>query len=184
MMSTSYSLREAGSADASAMAKVRVDTWRSAYRGIVADDYLAGLSYGATAAQWRETVLGHPRSGTLALVAEDERDGIIGIAVGGPEDSGDPVYRAQVYVLYVLSTHQGRGIGRRLVEVEVRHFLDLRLRTMLIWVLAANPWRAFYEELGGCPVREKEVDIGGALYPEIGYGWDDLGSFAFKPEVS
>ncbi len=176
-MNRLYTIREANTTDAGAMAKVRVDTWRAAYRGIISDDYLASLSYENTASQWREMILNHLRPGALALVAEDAQDGIVGIAVGGPESSGDPIYQAQIYVLYVLPEHQRRGIGRKLVEAEVHHFLDQRLTTMLIWVLADNPWQAFYEALGGHPVRKKEEEIGGIRYMEVGYGWDDLGHF-------
>ena len=46
--------------------------------------------------------------------------------------------------------------------------------SMLVWVLAANPYRSFYEALGGQPVAERETNIGGAQLAEIAYGWQDL----------
>jgi hypothetical protein len=47
--------------------------------------------------------------------------------------------------------------------------------TMLLWVLTANHGaRRFYASLGGRAVREQLTEIGGASYPELGYGWDDL----------
>jgi len=38
-------IREATHNDIPALAKVHVDTWRTAYRGIMPDEYLANLSY-------------------------------------------------------------------------------------------------------------------------------------------
>lgn len=44
-LSSMYIIREAQIADAPAIARVGVDTWRSTYCGIMADDYLDDLSY-------------------------------------------------------------------------------------------------------------------------------------------
>ena len=44
-----FIIREAHPNDGPGMAKVHVDTWRAAYRGILPDDFLDGLSYQATA---------------------------------------------------------------------------------------------------------------------------------------
>jgi hypothetical protein len=45
-------LREARPADAAKIARVHVDGWRTTYRGIVPDDYLAALSYEAQERSW------------------------------------------------------------------------------------------------------------------------------------
>jgi hypothetical protein len=38
-------VREANPTDAAAIAKVHVDSWRTTYKSIVPDDFLANLSY-------------------------------------------------------------------------------------------------------------------------------------------
>jgi len=55
---------------------------------------------------------------------------------------------------------------------------------MLVWVMAANQYKIFYEALGGRPFAEKEVNIGGANLVEVAYGWRDLGTFIkmLKPD--
>jgi hypothetical protein len=45
---------------------------------------------------------------------------------------------------------------------------------MLVWVLAKNPYRKFYDKLGGKYIRSKEIEIGGTTYEEVAYGWKDL----------
>jgi hypothetical protein len=54
------------------------------------------------------------------------------------------------------------------------------LNSMLIWVLKDNPCCAFYERLGGAPVGEKEIEIGGKMLIEVAYGWSDLGALSRK----
>ena len=46
-------VRAATPDDVDAIARVHVETWRSAYRGLVPDEYLAGLSPARRADQWR-----------------------------------------------------------------------------------------------------------------------------------
>jgi hypothetical protein len=48
---------------------------------------------------------------------------------------------------------------------------------MLVWTIAANLYRSFYEKLGGQQVGEKEANIGGTKLKEISYGWQDLSAF-------
>jgi hypothetical protein len=48
---------------------------------------------------------------------------------------------------------------------------------MLVWVLADNPSRGFYEQMGGRYVMEKEIVIGGDKpLQEVAYGWPDIGA--------
>jgi hypothetical protein len=55
---------------------------------------------------------------------------------------------------------------------------------MLVWVLAANPGRAFYTALGGQQVDEKETTIGTVPLLEVAYGWPDLREFVQRLQFS
>jgi hypothetical protein len=72
-------IRTAGPDDALAIARVHVETWRSAYRGIVSDTYLASLSPVDRARVWRDLVA-DPTGARFVLVAHDEVDDVIGFA--------------------------------------------------------------------------------------------------------
>jgi ribosomal protein S18 acetylase RimI-like enzyme len=174
-----FTIREATQADAAGTAKVRVDTWRDAYQGILPRDLLAGLSYQATAERW-QIVFWKAREPEVAVfVAENEQNEIVGIAICGPEQSHDPTYQGEIYVLYVLPQYQRQGIGRRLVERCIQHLVDeLKFKTMLIWVIAENPYRRFYEMLGGKVAGGKTKEIGGKMVVEVGYGWESIDASA------
>ena len=49
-------VRAAVERDAEAVAHVHVESWRSTYRGLVPDDYLAGLSVERRADNWRRLI--------------------------------------------------------------------------------------------------------------------------------
>lgn len=164
-------VREAAPADIPAIARVHVDTWRAAYRGIVPDDHLDGLSYADRERLW--TVALKPSNPTVVSVAEDEAGRVVGFAAGGPERSGDPDHRGEVYAIYVDASAQGHGLGRRLVADIARRLAGAGLTSLLIWVLADNPARGFYEALGGRYVRAQPVAMGDATLDEVAYGWSD-----------
>ncbi len=170
-------IREATIDDAAGLARVHVDTWRTAYAGIVPDEHLAKLSYEQRTQRWRE-MFAAPYPGRLMLAAENEQGQVVGFAIGGPERESDPVYKGELYGLYLLKEYQKRGIGRKLVTTIAQFLLKSGFTNMLIWVLAENPACDFYEALGGRPVRGKSVVIGGKKLRELGYGWDDIRDFA------
>lgn len=49
---------------------------------------------------------------------------------------------------------------------------------MIVWVLEANPYRRFYEKLGGVSVRRRVVPVAGVPLPEVGYGWKGITQLA------
>ncbi|MHB8630668.1 MAG: GNAT family N-acetyltransferase [Candidatus Limnocylindria bacterium] len=158
--------------DGPAIASVRVDTWRSAYRGLVPDALLDGLDAENPSASWRrglETI--DPTR--VAYVAEVDGN-VIGFATGGRARGGPPRYPGEVYALYVRAAHQGTGIGRALLRVTAEELVRRGLAAIVIWTLFGNrASRGFYESLGGLVIGEKREPFEGYELHEVGYGWLD-----------
>ena len=170
-----FHVRTAKHEDALGMAVVRVETWRATYKGMVPDSFLQALSAEGLAEHWRNAFWEETDRGLGLFVAEDERGHIVGIAICGPGQEWDGVYEGEIYVLYVLPAYQNQGIGKALVAACVRHLTQaLGFKTMLVWVITENPYRRFYESLGGEFVREKTREIGGKTITEAGYDWEDI----------
>lgn len=154
---------------------VHVDTWRAAYRGIVPDGHLDGLSYGESERLWQDVVA---RGDGCVFVAEDGA-GIFGFASGSTRErfSRDLTeYEGELQTVYVLPSRGGNGVGGQLVRAVVRHFAELGVNSMVLWVFSENrSARGFYESLGGVPVAEGGFEIGGERLSEVAYGWRDLG---------
>ncbi len=89
-------LREARLEDAFAIARVHVDTWRTTYRGIVPDDYLASLSYQKRESSWRQMLSTAAECQHFIYVAEEKTGQIIAFADGGPERTNNPIYKGAV----------------------------------------------------------------------------------------
>jgi ribosomal protein S18 acetylase RimI-like enzyme len=168
-----FLIRPAHPDDAPGIARVHVDSWRTTYKGIIPDTILDNLSYEARTRQWR-IGLSNPNRKIFDYVAVDPSDQIVGFVNGGTERSGDPEYKGELYAIYLLKEVQGQGLGRRLMLTLVERLVQEGYTNMLLWVLAANPARKFYEKMGGHVLRSRYEDFGGTMLEEVAYGWGDI----------
>ena len=173
-------IRPAAVADAEGIAKIHVNAWKETYRGLMPDSVLDTLSIERRTDQWK-TILANPDDVYhLAFVAERNVK-IIGFANYGKEREGDQAYQGELYAIYLLKEFQGQGIGKALMQKTVEGLLALEIESMLVWVLADNPYREFYKRLGGVFLRDKTVEIGGASLNEQAYGWKDIRTMLREP---
>jgi GNAT superfamily N-acetyltransferase len=179
-MTQDIRIRRATVEDAEDIARVHVETWQSTYAGIVPDGYLVGLSQQKQTRLWRD-LLSRETSGETVLLVEhleaDGRTGVIGFGSGGSARDGSLLYDGEIYTLYVLPDWQGQGIGQRLLATLFRTLYDRGMEDALLWVLAGNPTRFFYEHMGGLRIAEREEALGGTAVPAVAYGWTDLDSW-------
>jgi len=164
-------VRAADLDDAPAIARVHVETWRTAYRGLLPDDFLQSLTQGHYTERWRR---GIGDGASRVFVVEDET-GVVGFASGGRERAGEEAYSGELYALYVSNRAQRRGFGKQLVCAVVASLRDMGLSDMIVWALRDNPdARAFYEHLGGVYLRTQPITIGETTLQEVAYGWRRL----------
>lgn len=155
--------------DAAHVARIGVATWRSAYAGIIAADFLAGLSAEKNAAYW-ESAIAKGEAGKFLLVVE--REGAVrGFVAGGPFRSPVPGCNGEIYALYVEAAFQGRSLGQVLFKAAQRELKRLGRHGLAVRTLRDNPSRRFYEAMGGEARGETEIEIGGVRYPECIYAW-------------
>lgn len=165
-----YTVRNAEAKDADAIAKVQVDTWRSTYAEIVPSEVLDSLSHKQRLEYWSGIIA---REGVerIFLVAEDQENGVVGFCICGANRDQDSEFVSELYAIYVLEKHQSQGIGRTLFEKCKKWSIGREMTSMIVWVLKDNPYRRFYETVGGEVVSERMFSIGETELPEVGYGW-------------
>lgn len=163
-------VRPAELRDAAAIARVHVETWRTAYRRLLPEEYLASLDEAAYEGRWKRIL---ETDANKVYVAENDGH-VVGFASAGPERAGEPGFSGELYAIYVLASAQGQGHGRGLVKASVGGLRELGLADMIVWVLKDNPSRRFYEQLGGIYLREQPLTIGSAVVQEVSYGWKRL----------
>jgi len=78
--------------------------------------------------------------------------------------------------IYVLEKMQRQGIGRRLMLAAAKDLKSRGFNSLIVWVLADNPSRRFYEKLGGEHIQTRAITVGGEQFKECGYGWKNFDS--------
>jgi ribosomal protein S18 acetylase RimI-like enzyme len=162
--------REAHPEDAEGMATVHVRSWRTAYRGLVPDEFLDGLSVSDRAASWRQQLVGG--SGEQHTFVVDADGAVVGFASAGP--SRDPFANpgtGEVYAIYVDPDAWGRGIGSTLLVRSTEHLRARGYTSATLWVLSTNEMgRRFYERHGWKLEGARQTyPIGGVELEEIRY---------------
>ena len=151
-----------------------MDVWRAAYKGIVPDAHLDGLSCEGSEHLWRDVITA---GDGCVFVAENE-NGVFGFASGQRRrrfSQGLRDYEGELKTIYVLPNGQGTGVGKQLMGAVARHLADRGVGSMLLWVFAGNHRaRGFYESLGGVVIAEGGFELAGAWIREVAYGWRDL----------
>lgn len=161
--------RRAVEADASGVAEVHVRSWRSAYRGVVPDAYLAGLSVEKREQAWREAF----RRGSPELWVASNDAGVGGwIAFGSSRDPDAAATVGEVEAIYVAPEHWSAGVGRTLWFVARRRLMERKFESVTLWVLEENA-RAirFYRAAGFSLDRDsrKQINVGGKGLWEVRY---------------
>jgi ribosomal protein S18 acetylase RimI-like enzyme len=174
-------VRRARPADAPLIGAVHVAAWRSAYPGILPEDYLANLSVSRQASYYDRQI----RAGGGVYVAiasgQDVPGGgsprLVGYTTVGRARSilpGALPADGEIETLYVLDDWRDRGVGRRLIRTGAAHLAAAGSRSAFLWVLRDNPSRWFYQRLGGRPVAEADTHVAGIAVPQLAYAWDPI----------
>lgn len=166
------------------IAKVYVDTWRSAYAGLLPNRVLIGMSYERQAREWSWVIRNRADAQPVIVAAEPNR-GVVGFVsfglsriadrpASGPYSGAGGSNVGEIFTLYVRPELQERGIGRRLLAASFTAMQERGYERGFLWVLRDNPSRYFYERMGGQPIAERRERLWGCLLDEIAYGWPDL----------
>ena len=168
--------------DATAMARMGVETYLSAHRDQVPEEVWTKRrdewSEEESARNWARSLQaiadGSSPYDCIYVAIDETSDEVVGIAMGQPAADPAPANVGEINVLYVRESHQRRGLGRRLLQAVAGQLWQLGMPALEIAVLAANaPARRFYEALGGQVVRASEIEDSGFMLPGVVYGWAD-----------
>lgn len=168
-------VRRARLGDAKAMAETYVAAWRDCYPDLISASYLVGMSAEKEAVSLRRRLATATRTGAM-LVAETADGQIIGLAECGQARQPIDAHNGELFILYVHPDAAGKGVGRDLFHAATSQLIQRGINSMLVWVLAANPARWFYQAMGGRPVGHREIPFAGQTLPAVAYGWHDLGN--------
>jgi GNAT superfamily N-acetyltransferase len=157
-------VRAARAEDVPEIARIQVDTWRTAYRRLLPESVLAALDVAAAAQAWEAAVVSPPSPAHHVLVATEGSDPVGFVAVGPSTEEDARPGEAEVAALLVEPRWGRRGHGSRLLAAAVDFLRQDGVTGLLAWVPDGDrASTAFYESAGWEPdgtARILEADGG------------------------
>ncbi len=166
-------LRDATEHDFPAIARLHAESWRSAYRGMLSDEYLDNRVHLERVALWQQRFSEQTEKPFFVILAETETD-LAGFACAFPDEH--PTFGAFLDNLHVAPERTGQGIGRRLLTAVAERLLaDGRRGGLYLWVIEKNARaRQFYSKAGALEVECVELSLpDGSRLNEMRCYWPD-----------
>ena len=156
---SSLIFRDATSDDIPKLAALHVKTWNATYPSVRKPPTFATREW-----QWREAFDKNDGS-WFCIVVENRAGELIGFAKGifTEQHAGD------LSKIYLLWEYHRLGLGRKLVGIVVRRFMERGVNKMMVVADGKNPSCNFYEKLGAVHLTRPNGRIS-----QGGYVWHDL----------
>ena len=139
------SVRKAVVDDALPISRIHVLTWQTAYRGIIPQEVLDGLSIPKRVEMWTDRLI-RPDHSIWVLEVDGEIQGWASI---GPSRDADLKDATELYGIYLAPQHWSKGLGSLLYRRAEEAMCEYGCPEYTVWVLEANSRaRKFYERSG------------------------------------
>lgn len=176
-------IRRAVLEDTRAIAEVHVKSWQETYKGILDQNFLDNLKVESREKIWLEA-LTSKKEIVPVFAAETDEGQIVGFASFGPERTKRFGVDGELYAVYLLEKYQGNQIGTNLFLAGVKELSKVGFSSVLVWVLADNKSRQFYEKFHPEKANEEEITIAGTKCVEIPFVWRDIKGLIYSLEKS
>lgn len=164
-------IRTATIDDAEKVAKIKIEGWQTAYRGIIDDNFLDNMDINEEIEKRKNNI----ENGVDIIVAELNNE-IVGFClyrnyIKDPESY--PNANCELSSLYVKSSLKRKGIGTKLMQHVIQKLQNQGKTQMILGCLKENyPSRAFYEKMGGKVLKTEKIIFENKEYEEIIYEYD------------
>lgn len=159
-------IRIASISDAHGIASVHVDSWRSAYIGIIPDKYLKAISIHERERRWNSIL---SMEGSKTYIAE-LNNRIVAFMNFGSHRRILSLNHGEIYAIYAVREIWGRGVGHALMKKAISYMVDEECSKISVNVLLRNVrGMNFYKKHGFSIVAEsaRSLTIGSAILQEV-----------------
>jgi len=151
-------IRTAGINDIPLIRQLTFNVWPQTYAVLLSQeqiDYMLELMYS------EESLRKQFESGCIFIVVYDDAE-----PVGFASYQEIKPYTWKLHKLYVLSSQQGKGTGRFVIDHIIKEIKNLQAIALQLQVKRDNTARIFYEKAGFNIIEEIKLDIGNGYYME------------------
>lgn len=153
--------------DISSVVDIQIDGWRNAYRGIMDDNFLNLMNRKEKIEKRKKD---YKENGFIVAEINNQVVGFCRYIDSNKFTPNISYIDCELLALYVKTDLKYNGIGTQLFQFVVNEFKNKNKTKMILWCLKENePSKKFYTKMGGKVIKEREFEISGKKYCEVGF---------------
>ena len=146
---------------------IQIRAWRTAYKGIIDDNYLANMN---TEEKIKMREKDYNENKFIVAEINNEIVGFCRYTDNIEKTPETPKADCELRALYVKPELKHNGIGKKMFQYAVNEFKNIGKTKMVLWCLKDNVLaRKFYEKMGGIIIKERLIHIGNRDYEEVAF---------------
>lgn len=152
------------------VSEIVISSWKTAYRGIIADEYLDSLT---VEQNYQKRVNDYNENNFVVAELNGEIVGFCRFRFENVYNEKFPEIDCELCALYVKPDYKGKGIGKKLINYVINNCKSNGYKKMILWCFKDNyPSRMFYEKTGGIYGGEDVIVRGDKPYKKVCYIYD------------
>lgn len=160
-------IRNVKKEDLWSVSSIVVEGWKSAYRGIIDDEFLDSLKIEDN---YNRRLKDYQENGFIVAEINNEVVGFCRYTINNLFSQDVKDVDCELCAIYVKPDMKRQGIGSALFKYVIQEQKKNENQKMILWCLKENyKSRKFYEKMGGILYGENEIEKGGKKYKEVGY---------------
>ena len=160
-------IRDIKKEDIPQVVDIQISGWRTAYKGIIDDEYLENMNYEERIKMRQKD---YKETGFIVAEHDNEVVGFCRYTDNMEKTPETPEVDCELRALYVKPELKHNGIGKKMFQYAVNEFKNIGKTKMVLWCLKDNVLaRKFYEKMGGIIIKERLIHIGNRDYEEVAF---------------
>lgn len=166
-MTDNIVIRQVKLKDIPSVVDIQIAGWKTAYKGIISDDFLKSMNKEEKIEKRKKD---YNKNGFIVAELKNEIVGFCRYIDNNTCSKELDYIDCEILALYVKPNLKYSGIGTKMFEYVKNEFKSKNKHSMILWCLKENePSKKFYKKMGGKIIEEKEIELKGKKYGEVGF---------------
>ena len=163
-------IRKAMYEDIPSIVDIKINGWKSAYKGIIDDEFLNSMKRDTHIKRMQDN---YKKTNIVVAEANNKVVGFCRYLDNNSFSENIENADCEIIALYVSPELKRQGIETKMFNYVKQELKAKNKKNMVIWCVKENEnSKKFYKKMGGTIIKEKQATFGDKQYPEVCFIFD------------